>query len=76
MWKSSLSEDAVQPVAAGNPAAGKSCAVPTPDRKEAKEICLLANDAINLVSVAERCKSHAVTKSDLITVIADKLKFP
>ncbi|MGA7742212.1 MAG: hypothetical protein WBP56_12205 [Polyangia bacterium] len=50
--------------------------MPTPDRKEAKEICLLANDAINLVSVAERCKSHAVTKSDLITVIADKLKFP
>jgi integration host factor subunit beta len=28
------------------------------------------------VKVTEKCKSQAVTKADLIAVIADKLKFP
>jgi integration host factor subunit beta len=37
-----------------------------------------ADDTSVLVKIAEKCKSQTVsmTKSDLITVIADKLKFP
>jgi nucleoid DNA-binding protein len=30
----------------------------------------------DLVKVAEKCRSQAVTKADLIAVIADRLKFP
>ena len=39
---------------------------------------MLAADASDLVKIAEKCKSQAVsmTKADLITIIADKLKFP
>ena len=39
---------------------------------------MLAADASDLVKIAEKCKSQAVSmpKADLITIIADKLKFP
>jgi len=39
---------------------------------------VLAADASDLVKIAEKCKSQAVSmpKADLITIIADKLKFP
>jgi len=52
--------------------------VPRRDRKEAKGIWPTGDDAGDLVKVAEKCKSQTVsmTKADLITVIADKLKFP
>ena len=65
-------------VAAVHPAAGKSCAVPTPGREDAKEIREVGDAAVHLVKTAEKCKSETVsmTKADLIAVIADKLKFP
>jgi Bacterial DNA-binding protein len=38
----------------------------------------MVGDAAHLVKVAEKCKSQTVsmTKAALITIIADKLKFP
>ena len=53
-------------------------AEPRRDRKEAKGIWPTADDAVHLVKVAEKCRSQTVsmTKADLITIIADKLKFP
>ena len=44
----------------------------------AKEILVLVAGTGDLVKVVEKCKSQAVsmTKADLITIIADKLKFP
>jgi hypothetical protein len=60
-----------------DPAAVKSCAVPERDRKEAKGIWPTGDDAaVDLVKVAERCKSQTMSKADLISVLADKLKFP
>jgi hypothetical protein len=39
---------------------------------------VLAADTVYPVKIAEKCKSQNVsmTKADLITVIADKLRFP
>jgi hypothetical protein len=39
---------------------------------------VVSDDAVDLVKIAEKCKSQTVSmiKADLITVIADKLKFP
>ena len=56
----------------------KSCAVPKRDRKVAKGVWGFADAAHDLVKVAEKSRSQAVsvTKADLITIIADKLRFP
>jgi hypothetical protein len=39
---------------------------------------MVGDGATDLVKVAEKCKSQTVsmTKADLITIIADRLKFP
>jgi len=65
-------------VAPNEVAARKSCAVPIRDRTDARGILVAADAATDLVKVAEKSKSQPVsmTKADLITVIADKLKFP
>jgi len=54
-----------------------SRAEPNRDQKEARKI-RAGNGATDLVKVAEKCKSQVVsmTKADLITIIADKLRFP
>ena len=45
---------------------------------QTKGIRAAGDDAVDLVKVAEKCRSQSVfmTKADLITIIADKLKFP
>ena len=47
------------------------------DQREAREIRAAGDAADDLVKVAEKCRSQTVsmTKADLITVIADKLRF-
>jgi hypothetical protein len=37
---------------------------------------VLGDATVHLVKTAEKCRSQTMTKADLITVIADKLKFP
>ena len=56
----------------------KSCAVPKRDRKVAKGVWVLADAAVHLVKIAEKCRSQttSMTKADLTTIIADKLRFP
>jgi hypothetical protein len=50
--------------------------MPKRDRRDAREIRAAGDAAVHFVKVAEKCKSQAVAKADLIAVIADKLTFP
>ena len=48
------------------------------DQREAREIRAAGDAADDLVKVAEKCRSQTVsmTKTDLITIITNKLRFP